>query len=171
MIGLPLRQTFTKMIPMSEEMGDRCAEVYTRRFFENNKPGAVPVFPHVIETIQALHEKGILLTIASSRSRQSLMMFLEDMKLEEYIPYIISATDIKNAKPAPDMVLKTMMDNQLKPDECIVVGDTLYDIQMAHSAGVKAVGVTYGNGTIEELEAENTEWIIDDFAELIKIVH
>jgi phosphoglycolate phosphatase-like HAD superfamily hydrolase len=40
---------------------------------------------------------------------------------------------------------------------------------MAHNAGVKAVGVTYGNGSRKEMEEENTEWIIDDFAEMIDV--
>ncbi|MBR6884958.1 MAG: HAD family hydrolase [Prevotella sp.] len=170
MIGLPLKQTFLELIPMSDEMGDRCAETYRRLFFENNQPGVVPVFPHVIETIEALYAKGVLLTIASSRSRESLNEFLEEMKLNQYIRYVISANDIEHAKPAPDMVLRTLNDHHLQPEEALVVGDTKYDVLMAHRAGVKAVGVTYGNGSREELEQEQTDYIINDFSELLKFV-
>lgn len=170
MIGLPLRQTFTDLVPMSSEMADRCVETYTKRFFANNRPGAVPLFPHVIETLDGLYMRGVTLTIASSRSRQTLLAFLKEMRLEDKIPYVISANDVEKAKPAPDMVVKTLNDLQLNAQECLVVGDTYYDIRMAHQAGVRAVGVTYGNGTREELQAENTEWIIDDFAQLLAIV-
>ncbi|MCR4852793.1 MAG: HAD family hydrolase [Prevotella sp.] len=169
MIGLPLKRTFTELIPMTDEMGDRCTDLYRKLFDENNHPDAVPMFPHVHETIRTLHERGFVLTIASSRARPTLEEFLHRMDLDNYIPYIISASDIENAKPAPDMVLKTMHDLNLKPSDCIVVGDTWYDIRMAHSAGVHAVGVTYGNGTRLEMENEKTEYIIDDFAELIDI--
>lgn len=170
MIGLPLRQTFTDLMPMSSETADRCVETYTKLFFANNRPGAVPLFLHVIETLDALHRRGITLTIASSRSRQTLVAFLKEMRLEQHIPYVVSANDVENAKPAPDMVVKTLNDLQLNAAECLVVGDTHYDIRMAHQAGVRAVGVTYGNGTREELQAENAEWIIDDFAQLLTIV-
>ena len=169
MIGLPLKQTFTDLIAMTDEMGDRCVEVYRRLFDENNHPDAVPMFPHVEETIRRLHEQGFVLTIASSRSRKTLEEFLERMKLQTYITYIISATDIDNAKPAPDMVLRTMADLHLQPRDCVVVGDTWYDIRMAHGAGVDAVGVTYGNGTRQEMEAERAEYIIDDFGQLIDV--
>ena len=64
------------------------------------------------------------------------------------------------------MVLKTLADNGLRPENAIVVGDTVYDIRMAHAAGVSAVGVTYGNGHRADLEKERAEWIIDDFREL-----
>jgi len=166
MIGLPLKQTFTDLIPMTDAMGDKCAEVYRRLFDENNTPGRVPMFPHVAETIASLHDRGLLLTVASSRLRGSLVAFLDEMNLSRYIPYVVSVGDVEHAKPAPDMVIKTLKENNLRPEEAIVVGDTVFDIRMAHNAGVMAVGVTYGNGRREELEAEHAEYIIDDFSQL-----
>lgn len=170
MIGLPLKQTFTELMPMSDETGNMCEATYCRLFTINNKPGAVPLFPNVHDTIARLHSRGMILTIASSRLRASLEGYLRDLKLEEYISYIVSASDIERAKPSPDMVIKTLDAINVKPEETIVVGDTLYDIRMAHSAGVEAVGVTYGNGKREELEAEKAEYIIDDFKELLGII-
>ena len=170
MIGLPLKQTFPGLIPMSVAEGDLCGGVYRRIFAVNNKPGAVPMFPGVADTIRRLHAEGMLVTIASSRLRPSLTAFVGEMGLDEYIPYILSVSDVEHAKPAPDMVLKTLADNGLRPEEAIVVGDTVFDIRMAHSAGVAAVGVTYGNGTRADLEAERAEWVIDDFRELSLIV-
>lgn len=167
MIGLPLKQTFTDLIPMSDDMGDKCTEVYRRLFDVNNTPGAVPMFPNVAETIAALYDRGLLLTVASSRLRKSLTAFLDSMGLSRYITYVISVDDVEHAKPAPDMVIKTLRENNLRPGEAIVVGDTVFDIRMAHNAGVMAVGVTYGNGRRDELEAEHTEYMIDDFSELI----
>ena len=170
MIGLPLKQTFTGLIPMSDATGDLCAATYRRIFAVNNKPGAVPMFPHVADTIRRLHAGGLLVTIASSRLRPSLTAFVDEMGLGVYIPYILSVSDVEHAKPAPDMVLKTLADNGLRPEEAIVVGDTVFDIRMAHSAGVRAVGVTYGNGTRADIEAERAEYVIDDFGELYGIV-
>ena len=170
MIGLPLKKTFTQLIDMDDAMGDKCAETYTRLFFENNKPGAVPVFPHVVETIRALHDAGTIITIASSRGRDTLIDFLREMNMEQYISFVICATDIDNAKPAPDMVLVTLDKTGILPQNAIVVGDTQFDVLMAHRAGVRAVGVTYGNGTREELEELGTEYVIDSFDKLRDIV-
>ena len=175
MIGLPLTQCFTELYPdypetvVDAEKGKLCAATYRRLFDEFNLQGAVPLFPHVSETIIALHQQGFGLTIASSRSHQTLDAYVRDLRLGDYIHYILGVEDVKDAKPGPGPVLKTLRDFCLQPEECIVVGDTKYDIQMAHNAGVKAVGVTYGNGSREEMENEAAEWIIDDFAEMIKI--
>lgn len=170
MIGLPLKETFTRIIDMDDAMGNRCAEVYREIFKENNRPGVVCMFPNVRETLDAIHRSGRLITLASSRSRASLLGFVGDMCLERYIPYVLGAGDVANAKPAPDMVVKTMADHCLRPEECVVVGDTAFDIEMAHGAGVCGIGVTYGNGSREELEACGAEFVIDDFLQLCDIL-
>lgn len=170
MIGLPLKETFTRLIDMDDATGDLCAETYRQLFFENNKSGTVPMFPHVAETIKTLHDAGVCLTIASSRGRDTLIDFLREMDMGRYISFVICATDIEKAKPAPDMVLATLGKTGLAPGDAIVVGDTSFDILMAHRAGVRAVGVTYGNGRREDFEQLGAEHIIDSFSCLTDIV-
>ena len=170
MIGLPLKQTFTKLIDMTDEMGDLCAETYRKIFEENNKPGFVPLFPNVIETLKKLYKSGITLTIASSRSNVTLLKFVKDLQLEEYITLVISCDDIKHPKPHPEMVSHILEATGFKASETLVVGDAKYDIMMGKAAGCPTVGVTYGNGGRREMEEENADYIIDDFAQLIDIV-
>ena len=167
MIGLPLKQAFTDLLPMDDEMGDRCAETYRRLFNENNAIYTVPAFPNVLETLHQLHEQGYTLTIASSRSHRSLMEFVEDMHLDEVIPYVLGADDVKQAKPHPEPVLKTLEIFGYKPEDAWVVGDTWYDIEMGRRAGVRTCGVTYGNGSREELIRAGADVLVDDFGELL----
>ena len=169
MIGLPLKQAFTHLLPMTDEMGDRCVETYRRIFNENNALYVIPTFPHVIETLHQLHEQGYTLTIASSRSNRSLMEFVNDMHLNEIIPYVLGAEDVTRAKPHPEPVLKTLEDYGCKAEDALVVGDTWYDIEMGRRAGVRTCGVTYGNGSREELIGAGADFLVDDFGELIKL--
>ena len=169
MIGLPLKQAFTHLLPMSDEMGERCVETYRRIFNENNALYVIPTFPHVIETLHQLHEQGYALTIASSRSNRSLMEFVNDMHLNEIIPYVLGAEDVTRAKPHPEPVLKTLEDYGCKAEDALVVGDTWYDIEMGRQAGVRTCGVTYGNGSREELIGAGADFLVDDFGELIKL--
>lgn len=170
MIGLPLKQAFTDLIPMSDEMGNQCVATYRKIFSENNATYTIPAFPNVLETLHRLHEKGYTLTIASSRSRWSLMEFVESMHLDKVIPYVLGVEDVTQAKPHPEPVLKTLEAFGCKAEDALVVGDTWYDIEMGHQAGVRACGVTYGNGTREELTNVGADWLIDDFGELMKII-
>lgn len=170
MIGLPLKKTFTELIPMTDAEGDRCAETYRKLFWQNNKPGAVPLFPGVYDTLRQLHGRGLTLTVASSRLRESLEDYLRNLGIAPFISYIVSASDTEHAKPEPDMVLMTLRETGVEPADAIVVGDTTYDIRMAHNAGVEAVGVTYGNGRRSDMEQEKAEYIIDSFGQMLDVI-
>jgi ribonucleotide monophosphatase NagD (HAD superfamily) len=50
-----------------------------------------------------------------------------------------------------------------------IIGDTKYDIQMGKSAGCSTCGVTYGNGTKEEIESASPSYIIETFGSLVEI--
>ena len=170
MIGLPLKEAFTTLIPMTDEMGARCAETYRRIFNENNAVYTVPAFPNVIDTLRGLSEKGYVLTIASSRSHRSLVEFIETMELQEILTFVLGADDVAQAKPHPEPVLRTLEKFGCQAAEALVVGDTAYDIEMGRRAGVKTCGVTYGNGTRAELAREGADYVIDDFSELLDIL-
>ena len=171
MIGLPLKQAFTDLIPMTDAMGELCVDTYRRIFNENNAAYTIPAFPNVLETLRLLSQKGYTLTIASSRSHRSLMEFVEGMDLQEVIPYVLGADDVLQAKPNPEPVLKTLEKFGCTSDEALVVGDTWYDIEMGRRAGVRTCGVTYGNGSREELLNAGADFLIDDFGELKELVN
>lgn len=170
MIGLPLKETFTRLIPMTDEMGERCAKLYQEIFARDNQPGVVTLFPHVRSALQTLHDAGLTLTIATSRQRFSLVQFLQDMQIEHLFSYIVTVNDVEHAKPAPDMVIQTLEHTGIDASETMMVGDAVYDIQMGVNAGVHTTAVTYGNGSRKELEASGAEQVIDDFAQLTTII-
>ena len=93
MIGLPLKETFTRLIPMTDATGDACAQLYQEIFARDNQPGVVQLFPHVRETLQKLYDAGLTLTIATSRQRFSLMVFLRDMQIEHLFSHIVTVND------------------------------------------------------------------------------
>lgn len=167
-IGLRLDEAFVQLFDMSAEEGMACADTYREIFEKNKQHLVVQPFPHVLETIHALHRQGYMLAIASSRGSDSLFGYVKQMGIEDCISAVIAGDLVKHAKPAPDMVLKALEEMDGNVEETLVVGDMTYDVDMAHNAGVKACAVTYGNGTREELK--NAEYIIDDFAELLEIV-
>jgi phosphoglycolate phosphatase len=193
-IGLPLAGCFRTMFPdIQEELIPRCAETYRRIFNDNLRkitpealasPSSVATrpseqarrlsllrpFPGVVKTLKTLKEQGFILTIASSRSRNSLTELTRDMGIADYISYLIGADDVKEAKPNPEPVLKTLAAMHYDADETLVVGDMAVDILMGANAGAKTCGVTWGNGRRKELKEAGADFIIDRMEELIRIV-
>ena len=182
-IGLRLDEAFVSLFGISAEEGLECAATYREIFLDNKKTMTVQPFPHVIETLRALHRQGFILGMASSRNHCSLDGYVKQMQLENIFSSIVAGDDVEHVKPAPDMVFMALgemkgmknpvtsaeagdVENML--DEVLVVGDMTFDVDMAHNAGCKACAVTYGNGTREQLAS--AEFIIDDFAELLGLV-
>ena len=159
-IGLPLKECFSSIIPMSDEQAEECAKVYSEIFNVKNVPGVVKAFPGVVETLERLSSQGILMSIASSRSHRTLAKLMDELDLSKYITYLIAADDVVDKKPAAESVLKTLSHFNVEAHETLVVGDAEFDILMGQNAGTHTCGVTYGNGSKESLEAAGAEWIV-----------
>lgn len=167
-IGIPLREGFRQLYPdFSEAELDRCVSTY-RRIFNANKADLVPkLYPGVKETLDELSHLGMQMSVASSRSRESLVEFCDDNDITHYFSLILGADDVPHAKPNPAPVFLTL--DRLGKDAAhtFVVGDMPVDIAMGNGAGCRTVGVTYGNSTRQNLEEAGATFIIESFPELI----
>lgn len=168
MIGLRLDKVPAVLFPECDLEGELYAQTYRKMFHLFNTEGAVTLYPNVVETLTALKEKGIILTIASSRNNVTLQVYLEDLGLDKLMDYVLAGDDVKEGKPSPEAVNRTLEKYGIGPHEAIVVGDTVFDVRMGLNAGARACGVTFGNGTVESMA--EADWIIDDFAQLLDIV-
>ena len=170
-IGLPLIGCFKAMFPdLQAEQIQLCADTYRKIFNENQRIIKPQAFPHVVEILSALKEQGFTLTIASSRSHASLSELTKDMGIADSISYLIGADDVKRAKPEPEPVLNTLSAMCFEASETLVVGDMAVDILMGANAGAKTCGVTWGNGTREELEQAGADFIIDRMENLLVVI-
>lgn len=169
-IGLPLKEAFPKLCPMDAERAAECTAAYRRIFDDVNSEIGVPMFPHVADTLRAIHDRGVALTIATSRGYKSAADFIRGFHLDDIVRFIVAAEDVKHAKPDAEPVTKTLRHYAMEPADAIVVGDTHFDILMGRNAGCATVGVTYGNGSRQSLEEAGADFIVDDFAEIADII-
>lgn len=168
-IGLPLKECFVRLSSVDDATAERCAEVYRRIFDEDNHPGVVTLFPHVLETLTTLHERGHQLAICSSRARPTLDGFVRTFRLEGYFSMIVGAEDVQHHKPHPEPVQVILKALDISPNEALVVGDASYDILMGVAAGCRTCGVTYGNQSASDLHAAGADHLIDDIADILRL--
>lgn len=169
-IGLPLDEAFQRLAPGGSQQAQRCAAEYRRIFAVNNRPGIVGLFPGVADTMRLLHRQGVQLAIASSRGHESLDGYVSTFGFESCVGLVIGADDVQRAKPDPQPVEIILAHCGLQPSEAVVVGDTAFDILMGRRAGCDTVGVTYGNGSRQQLADSRATHIIDSFGQLAPIV-
>ena len=170
-IGLPLEKGFSVLYPqLTEAEVAQCAATY-REIFERNRAALVPgLFPHAQEMLSVLFDRGLTLTVASSRSSRSLHGFLDDMEIAPFFSYVLGADNVKASKPDPEPVLQTLRDLGFEAREALVVGDMPVDILMGSRAGAATCGVTYGNSTPQNLQEAGADFLIDDLLQLVDIL-
>ena len=124
-----------------------------------------PLYPHAKETIQILDADGWLLGVATGKSKRGLEMVLGHYGIIHHF-CTIQTSDVGPGKPAPEMLYRAMSATGVKPDNTVMIGDTTYDMEMAMNAGTRAIGVSWGYHTEEELNRAGAQIIIHSFEEL-----
>ena len=172
MVGLPLEEAISRLIPDADN--DLCvqlSETYKSSFFKMRQDGMVeePLFPGIIETLDRLKQEGWLLGIATGKAHRGLVATLAKHHiLDQFIT--CQTADSAHGKPHPDMMLKAMAETGADPAQAIMIGDTTYDVEMAISAGTRAVGVGWGYHEKGELLEAGAHGVVSDTDELVKIL-
>jgi phosphoglycolate phosphatase len=102
----------------------------------------------VVERLSAQDE--ILIGAVTGKSRRGLDSMLDAHGFRPHFKVSRTADDCPS-KPHPAMVTECCDEMGMRPEQTIVIGDAIYDMQMAKSAGAKAIGVSWGSGTAEQL--------------------
>ncbi len=148
-VGLSLPQAVARLSPgIEEKPRTRVVETYKAAYADNRrKLGAAassPLFDGAREVLERLHAVDhILLAVATGKSRRGLDFLLEAHELSSFFVSKQVADD-HPSKPHPSMVLTALSETGLAPGDAVVVGDTSFDMDMAHAAGVPFIGVAWG---------------------------
>jgi phosphoglycolate phosphatase len=163
-IGLGLRDALSYAIPgLPPEDYGRVVESYRRHFLARDPD--IALFPGAEAMLAALRERGHVLAIATGKSRAGLARALENTGLSPVFAASRCADECV-PKPAPDMLRELMEEFGVEDRRTLMIGDTVHDLRMAASAGVSAVGVSYGAHPRRDLEALDPLACVDDIAEL-----
>ncbi|MDA0231519.1 MAG: HAD-IA family hydrolase [Proteobacteria bacterium] len=124
-----------------------------------------PLFADVVETLTLLEETGYVLGIATGKSRRGLSAILETHGLARHFATLQTADDAPS-KPHPGMLERAMAETGMDKDETVLIGDTVYDIEMALNAGASAFGVAWGYHDVVELKAAGADLVLDQLVDL-----
>jgi phosphoglycolate phosphatase len=155
-VGLSLPQVMQVLAPGHDP--DTLAEGYKRCFQRMRAEGRVEeqLYEGIPEVLAALEAEGWLLGVATGKSDRGLKLVLEHHGLAHHFVTLQTA-DRHPSKPHPSMIELCMADAGATPATTVMIGDTSYDIQMAHNAGVRAIGVAWGYHDADELLREGAD--------------
>ncbi|MGE0210923.1 MAG: HAD-IA family hydrolase [Parvibaculaceae bacterium] len=168
-VGLSLAEAFARLVPhLSPEARGALADRYREAFFRLRQDPVhhEPAFDGALEAIAALgRREDLVLGIATGKSRRGVDAVLERFGLNGRFSTIQTADDAPS-KPHPGMVLQAMAEAGAEPERTIVVGDTVFDVEMARAARARAIGVSWGYHRPEALTAAGADRIAFHFRDL-----
>lgn len=167
-IGLPLLECMARLSPGHSPDGHaRLTEAYKEAFFTMRQrlDHREPLFDGALAALDRLDAEGYLLGIATGKARRGLNAVLERHELTDRF-VTLQTGDMGPGKPHPAMIERAIVETGVAPEDVVMVGDTSFDMMMARSAGVRAVGVGWGYHTSEDLRAAGAHTLIESFDEL-----
>ena len=148
--------------PVPQERIDALAE-HKEAFVRDMVRGRVEALPGVKGLIPALHAAGFYLAIGTSTPLANVELILGELELRNYFRFIISAEDVTEGKPNPQVFLLGAQRLGIPPERCVVVEDAVAGVQAAHNGGMKALAVTTNHSREALGKAER---VVDSLAEV-----
>lgn len=170
-VGLPLAEAIARLHPRgSRDVHLSLVDYYKDAFrsLRQQPNHQEPLYPGTVEALDALESAGYLLAVATGKSRRGLNATLALNGLEGRFLTLKTADD-GPGKPHPHMLEEAMSEAGAGPASTVMIGDTVFDIEMACNAQVRAVGVSWGYHDPDELRAAGAAAVIDDFGELAEL--
>jgi HAD superfamily hydrolase (TIGR01549 family) len=124
-------------------------------------------FTAAVETLSLCHRMGLRTALVTSKNTAELRHFLNRFEEAHTVDATVCASDVVHPKPNPESVFEASRRLGVAVEDCIFVGDSVYDIQCARGAGIPCVAVSYGAGIRELLVAEKPEILLDSPEDLL----
>lgn len=123
------------------------------------------LFADALPVLETLRRQGFLLAVATGKGRCGLDKAVSQSGTARFWSATACAGE-HPSKPAPDMVLALCGELDVEPAQSLVVGDTVFDMQMAQAAGARAAAVATGAHSRAALQAAPQIAILSGLAEL-----
>ena len=123
--------------------------------------------------VEKLSSNGLKIGLVTSTQRKYLETKMQPLKnggVDTLFEAIITSDDVEKRKPAPDPLIACAQLLDMKPGNCVYIGDTTTDIRAGKAAGMRTVRVLTGFDEYEALEKENPDAIIENVQDLHKVI-
>lgn len=171
LIGIGSAQTFKEILKLkntkfNEELIDFLVQKKVQNSIELSEN--VKLLDGSIELLNFLKGK-IKLGLASMNKRKFIDHLLQKFKLTNFFEVIVTADDVKKAKPNPEIFFTCAKKMQVYPKKCLVFEDSVFGIQAAKKSGMFCIAVLTGSYERREIEAEFPNIIVNSLKEKQKI--
>ncbi len=159
-IGPPIEDVVRLLVkPYQDDRVDEAVAAY-RKDYGVNGLFESKLYPGIVDALREIREASVRLYLATSKRTIFARRILEHLELATYFDGIYGSETGGALDHKPELIAHILSQHGLQPDYSVMVGDRRYDITGAHANRMRAVGVLWGYGTRNELEAAGADQLI-----------
>lgn len=165
-IGLGLPEAIAVLYPHINDV--RLVEAFRRAYADHYLSLEIdpsPLFPGVAQSLRDFRGQGLLLAVATGKGRRGLERALEGQGWSDFFD-VARCADETASKPDPLMIHEILDHCGVRSERALMVGDSVFDLEMARRAGIDSVAVSYGAQSLDILQACSPRLAINNFSEL-----
>lgn len=122
--------------------------------------------PGAAELLTACREAGLTVVLVTSGTQDDLTWMLPLIGGRDAVDEIVTSDDIDDGKPDPEPFEAGARKAGLDTSDCVIVGDSTWDMKAAHRGDIPAIGLTCGGIDAQSLERAGAQEVYDDPADL-----
>ena len=166
-VGPPLDEIFIKF-GVPEDKAEEAVAVYRGRYMTVGKFENVP-YPGIVALLETLKAQGHKLLVATSKPEALSVEIMEHFDLAKYFDMICGASLDRSRRTKEDVIAYLLEQNGTS-DNMIMVGDTAFDVLGAAAHGIPTIGVSWGYGTVEDMQKAGAAAIAYTTQELLTLL-
>lgn len=164
-IGEPLGPMLGALFSIDGPVLDAAVKAYSTRYVEMAQDGERP-FEGAVRMLTALRAAGFKLAIATGKSQNGAERASERMGLAPLMDAIHGIVPGTPGKPDPAVLVRAMASLGVSASDCVMVGDTTFDLDLAHAVGVRTAAVSWGVHSVALLQSREPTAMATSFGAL-----
>lgn len=112
--------------------------------YENNIAKYSQFFNGISETLTSIEDLGLKWGVVTNKRERFTLPLIDALDLKTRAACVISGDTTANSKPHPEPMLAACKQANVKPENCVYIGDAAHDIAAGKNANMKTLAAIYG---------------------------
>jgi len=156
--GEPDQALYESALPLFKKAYMQCNGIHSQ------------LYPHVREGLDWLKANHYTIACVTNKAEQFTLPLLKKLAIHDDFALIISGDSLPKKKPDPLPLLHAAKHFNILPQEALMIGDSMNDVQAARAANFHVICVPYGYNHGEDIHLAKPDAVIESFADLSQIL-
>ena len=163
-IGPPLEQIYRRLIPNLSDADIAQLIPTFQKLYNSLENPVTQLYPGIVPVLERLVQRGALCCMATNKSLRSTLLLLERLGVAHLFTQVMCGDSLMESLgrkiDKAEMINVIIQQQAIAPHGCVMIGDSVYDIEGGKAAGVHTMAVLYGYGRAEVMLHTGADMIV-----------